>query len=134
MTQTINFEQVIGAYITLRDYIEAEDKAHKERLQTRRDQLEKLNQLLLQNLNASGQDNAKTKAGTAYRKAWTSATIRDKDAFRRHVIGTEDWDLIDWRANKTAVLKAVEENHQPPPGVDFSRGYDVGVRRPGKDD
>jgi hypothetical protein len=103
MTQTINFEQVIGAYITLRDYIEAEDKAHKERLQTRRDQLEKLNQLLLQNLNASGQDNAKTKAGTAYRKAWTSATIRDKDAFRRHVIGTEDWDLIDWRANKTAV-------------------------------
>jgi hypothetical protein len=134
MNQAVDFEKVIGAYITLRDYIEAQDKAHAERMKERKDQLAKLNSILLTTLNATGQDSAKTKAGTAYRKAWTSATIRDKDAFRRHVIGTEDWDLIDWRANKTAVTKAVEENNQPPPGVDFNKGYDVGVRRPGKDD
>jgi hypothetical protein len=32
------------------------------------------------------------------------------------------------------VTEAVETYGDPPPGINFSRGYDVGVRRPGKDD
>jgi len=137
MTDTspqVNFEQLIGAYVTIRDWIAEQNRLHEERIAKRKAQLDQLNTMLLQSLNATGQDSARTNAGTAYKKVWTSATIRDKEAFRRHVIGTEDWDLIDWRANKTAVVKAIEENQEPPPGVDFSRGYDVGVRRPGKDD
>lgn len=130
----IDFEKTIGAYVTLRDWLEAQDKLHAERMKPMKLKLEALNGVLLTALNTTGQDNAKTKAGTAYRKQWTSATIKDKDAFRRHVIGTEDWDLLDWRANKTAVAKLVEETQHAPPGVDFSRGYDVGVRRPGKED
>jgi len=134
MNQPMDFEKVIGAYVTLRDYIDAQNKAHEERMKPRKEQLDKLNSILLTALNATGQNSAKTTAGTAYKKQWTSAKIVDKEAFRRHVIGSEEWDLIDWRANVKAVTATVEETQSPPPGVDFSRGYDVGVRRPGKED
>src|SRR3954468_11117455 len=127
------FEDLIYAYIVIRDHIQARERELEEELEPRRAQLKILNEKLLLQLNATGQDSAKTKTGTAYRKSFVSVTVADKDAFRRHVIGTEDWDLIDWRANKTAVSKIVEEEQEPPPGVNFSKGYDVGVRRPGKD-
>ena len=131
---TTNVEQVIETYVTLRDWNANQKKEYEALVEPRKVQLEKLNAILLQYLNSTNQTAAPTKAGTAYKKRWTSATIADKEAFRRHVIGTEDWDLIDWRANKTAVAEAVENNKEPPPGVNFSQGYDVGVRRPGKDD
>jgi len=137
MTDTspqVNFEQLIGAYVTIRDWIAEQNRQHEERIEKRKAQLEALNEILLKALNATHQQAAPTKAGTAYKKRWSSATVADKEAFRRHVIGTEDWDLIDWRANKTAVDKTVEENKEPPPGINYSWGFNVGVRRPGKDD
>jgi hypothetical protein len=130
----VNFEKMIGAYITLRDWLDAKKKAYEEEIEPRKQQLEALNELLLKKLNVTGQNTARTEAGTAYKKVWHSATVADKDAFMRHVIGTQDWDLIDWRANKTAVVDCVKENQEPPPGINYSSGYDVGVRRPGKDD
>ncbi len=131
---TIDVEKVIKAYLILRDWIAEEKRLYEERIEPRKAQLEQLNAVLLRYLNTTNQKAAPTNAGTAYKKVWHSATVADKEAFRRHVIGTEDWDLIDWRANKTAVVKAVEENQEPPPGINFSTGYDVGVRRPGKED
>jgi hypothetical protein len=130
----INFEKIIAAYVKLRDDLDARKKKYEEETKPMKDALDQLNSALLTQLNATGQDSAKTPAGTAYRKRFTSATIADKEMFRRHVIGSEEWDLIDWRANKTAVAKCVEENGDPPPGVNFTQGFDVGVRRPGKDD
>jgi hypothetical protein len=130
----ISFDKLVAAYVKLRDQIAEETRQYEERVKGKKQLLEQINSTLLTQLNATGQDSAKTPAGTAYRKRYTSATIADKEMFRRHVIGSEDWDLIDWRANKVAVAKCVEENGDPPPGVNFSQGFDVGVRRPGKDD
>jgi len=45
------------------------------------------------------------------------------------VIGSEAWDLLDRKANVTAVSDFIEENNAPPPGVNFSTTYVVGVRR-----
>src|SRR3982751_774705 len=95
----VDFESLIFAYVTIRDYIQKKNEEHEAFLAGRKQQLEMLNQFLLKALKATGQDSAKTKAGTAYRKSFVSVTVADKEAFRRHVIGTEDWDLIDWRAN-----------------------------------
>jgi hypothetical protein len=130
----VDFEKLIGMYVMLRDWLDAKKKAYEAEIAPRKEQLAKLNDVLLQALNATGQNTARTDAGTAYKKIWHSATVADKDIFMRHVIGTEDWDLIDWRANKTAVVDCVKENKEPPPGINYSSGYDVGVRRPGKDD
>jgi hypothetical protein len=49
--------------------------------------------------------------------------------FRRHVIGTEQWDLADWKANKTVVTELVDSDEGVPPGVNFSAMAGVGIRK-----
>lgn len=125
----MDFEKRVDQYVRLRDLIKAEDDAHKEKMALKRDMLQKLNNLLLDMLQQTKQDSAATSFGTVYRKTKKSATIADAGLFRRHVIGGEHFDLIDWRANVTAVAQWIEENHEPPPGVNYSTSVDVGVRR-----
>jgi hypothetical protein len=84
---------------------------------------------LLNLLNAMGVDSLAGKTGTAYKNISTSVTIADAREFRRHVIGTEGWDLIDWRANKTAVNELVEQGEPVPPGVNRTAIYTIGIRR-----
>lgn len=134
MAKAPTFEERVAQYRQLRDVIREKEKALEEELAPMKKVLEQLGNVLLQMLNKSGQEAARTKAGTAYITEKVSATIEDADAFRRHVIGGEAWDLIDWRVNKTAAKDFVNENNQAPPGVNYSTIRVVGVRAPGKDD
>lgn len=127
----MDFEKRITQYRQLRDMIKAEDEAHKKRMEVKRKALDTLGDIILSMLNQTGQESAKTAAGTAYVTNKVSATIADAAAFKRHVIGAEAWDLIDWRANKTAVEEFVKENNDAPPGVNYSKMRKVGVRKPG---
>lgn len=126
----MDFEKRIAQYRQLRDMIEAEDKAHEEKMKPKRAVLETLSGILLSMLNQSGQQSANTAAGTAYITEKVSATIADAAAFKRHVIGAEAWDLIDWRANKIAVKEFVAEVKDAPPGINYSVMRTVGVRKP----
>jgi hypothetical protein len=116
-------------YVQLRDMIAAKKQQQKEELKPLEDALDKLNDILLGYLNSTNQNSASTDGGTVYRTAKASATLADGDAFMRHVIGTESWELLDRKANKTAVREFIEKNHLPPPGVNYRVEYEVGVRR-----
>src|SRR3954467_14938567 len=102
------FEDRVTQYRTLREMIKEKEKALEEELAPMKQVLEQLGDVLLQMLNKSGQEAARTKAGTVYITNKVSATIADADMFRRHVIGAEQWDLLDWRCNKTAVKDFVQ--------------------------
>jgi hypothetical protein len=128
------FEDRVMQYRTLRDMIKEKEKALEEELAPMKQVLDQLGGVLLQMLNQTGQEAARTKAGTVYITEKVSATLADADAFRRHVIGAEQWDLLDWRCNKTAVKDFVKDNEAAPPGVNYSVIRIVGVRAPGKDD
>jgi hypothetical protein len=91
--------------------------------------LDKLNAVLLEHLNVINGESVRTDTGTVYRTEKKSAGLADPDAFMRYVIGNEAWDLLDRKANVTAVSDFIEENNSPPPGVNFSTTYVVGVRR-----
>jgi hypothetical protein len=125
----MDFEKRVDQYVRLRDIIKAKEEDHKKQLAPMKDMLQQLNNLLLGMLQQTKQDSANTAFGTVYRKTKKSATIADAALFRRHVIGGEHYDLIDWRANVTAVAEWIDENHEPPPGVNYSTSVDVGVRR-----
>lgn len=117
-------------YIGLRDAKKHADEQYaafvKQHFTSRMDEIELL---LLDFLNTSGADSIASPDGTAYKKLDTSVTVSDAASFRRHVIGTESWELIDWRANKTAVKDLVEGGQGLPPGVNYSSAYSVGIRR-----
>jgi hypothetical protein len=48
-----------------------------------------------------------------------------------HVISTKNFDLLDRRANSTAVREFIKKNNVQPPGVNLSAHRTVGVRKKG---
>jgi len=75
---------------------------------------------LLQYLNDTKQKSAATVEGTAYWKPKITFRVVDKEAFRRHVIGSEAYELITWAAAGVACEDFVTNNQEPPPGVERS--------------
>lgn len=131
MTQALptSMDDLISQYITLRDRIADADKAHKEKLAPAKEYMKLLEGKLLEQLNAVGGENVKTKAGTAYRTTRKSATIADSEAFRGYVINHQAFDIVDWRANAPAVEDFIKSHGSPPPGVNLTLAHTVGVRR-----
>lgn len=123
------FEVLVERKVRLRDTLKAADEAHKAKTAAAREYSEKLDGILLAKLLASGQESAKTKNGTVYISQRKSATIADGAAFRQFVITQQKFDMIDWRANATAVADFIAENEIQPPGINFSVTNTVGVRR-----
>jgi len=119
----------IGQYIKLRDVIKEQDDAHKAKMQPYREALEKLNAVMLDHLIKIGGDSVSSPAGTVYRTTKRSASLEDSDSFMRHVIGSEDWDLLDKKASVAGVEAFVNEHGVLPPGVKWTSTQVVGVRR-----
>lgn len=126
---TPDFEKRIAQYLALRDKRDEIKKRHQDELDKINGLLDQLGDYLQACLNNTRQDSARTKIGTAFIDTKRSATIADAAAFRRHVIGLEAWDLVDWRANAPAVTKLIEETGEAPPGVNYSTRRVVKVRR-----
>lgn len=127
MTYTI--EQIVSAYIRLRDQ-KAQLKAEQAKAMAPYDQaLEQLEGLALQALNNSGAESMRTTAGTVYTTMRTSATVADKSAFMDFVKDNSAFDLLDVRANKTAVEDFLSQHQDTPPGVVVRREQTVGFRR-----
>lgn len=124
-----NIEEMVSQYVRLRDKIKEADDAHKAKLKTSKEYLEILEGKMMEKLNAIGGESVRTAAGTVYRSTKKSATIADGDAFRQFVQENEAFDLVDWKANAPAVSDFINEHQVPPPGVNFSTTFTVGVRR-----
>lgn len=128
---TEDLEKRTQQYIALRDKIKGIEEQHKLALKPYKEALERLENLFFTALESANVDSMKTSAGTFYKSVQASATIADGAEFKRYVIGSQAWDLLDWRANKTAVAALVDSSGAPPPGVNFATHIKVNVRRAG---
>jgi hypothetical protein len=137
---SINIDKRVEQYIALRDKIKSIKERHKEELSPYNETLEKLNSVLLGHLNTVGVDNAGTQHGTVYRTRKKSASIQDMTAFWSFCVTQGNFDLVDKRANVTAVEAYINEQVEaakadpsivpgPPPGVNFTVLEEVGVQR-----
>ena len=126
---TVDISKRVDQYVRLRDLIKEKEEAHKAEIKPYKEMLDKLNAVLLDHLNTINGESVRTDTGTVYRTEKKSAGLADPDAFMRYVIGNEAWDLLDRKANSTAVADFIEDNQAPPPGVNFTTTYVVGVRR-----
>jgi hypothetical protein len=128
-TPTPNIEQRVGQFITLRDKIKAMNDAHKEKMKPYVELMETLSGVLLQHLQAMSADSVASKSGTVYRTVKNTASIADGEAFWQFLVDNNAWDLLDKKANVTAVQDFIEQHQTPPPGVNFTSVMTVGVRR-----
>jgi len=124
-----NFETRVAQYVQLRDKIADIEKRHKEELRPFKEMQELLNAALLQHMVSSKAESVRTSAGTVYRSSKGSASIADHKAFWAFVENNGAWDLLDKKANVTAVRDYIEENKNPPPGITYTERQTVGVRR-----
>ena len=122
-------DDIVAAYVRLRDQ-KAELKAQQaEALKPYDEALAKLEAEALRILSDTGVESMKTSAGTVYQSVAMSVTVQDKSAFMDYIKVHQAFDLLDVRANKTAVQDFVTENQDTPPGVVIRREMKVGFRR-----
>jgi hypothetical protein len=119
----------VAQYVKLRDKIKAKEAEQKAELKPLKDTLEQLNAVLLAHLNQVGGNSVTTDGGTVYRTEKKSASLADAQAFMDFVVANQAFDLLDRKANVSAVEEYIRENDAPPPGVNFSSTFVVGVRR-----
>jgi hypothetical protein len=130
-------------------FVEQESAAFAERMKPYNEALEVLTQACLQFLNDSGQQNAKTEHGTAYKKSFMSAKVSDRTAFLdfifaplveaycpQDVSGEEIRSVLanrlaflDARVLKDPVKDWREQHHGDPPGVTTETTVKCHIRR-----
>lgn len=121
---------VVERYIALRDKkaeLKAAYDASVEKIDTAMDRCEAFIMATMQQI---GVDSVKTKFGTAYTTARTSATSADwTGATLPWIIQNEQWAMLEKRVSKSFVEAYKAEHNDLPPGVNWREEIVVNVRR-----
>jgi len=125
-------EKRVGQYISIRDRLKEMDEAHEKMRAPLVEIQNLLTGWMMQFLETSGADSIKTSAGTCFNSTRYSASLADPKAFMDFVIQNTAWDLLDRKANATAVRDFVAEKGFLPPGANLSAIRTINVRRPTK--
>lgn len=131
-TTSFDTEKRVGQLRALELKIKEIEKKHEEELEPFKKMAVNLRAMLLDFLNVTNQQNSKTNHGTIYKSERTSCSIEDQSAFKQHVIGSEAWELLDWKANLTATKDYIKEHKENPPGVKVTSMIVLGVLAPTK--
>lgn len=124
-----DIEKRTAQFVKLRDEIKRLDDEHKAKVKPLKDVLERLTGVILTFMNENNLQNAKTAAGTVHRTHRSQASLADPDAFMNYVIEKRAFELLDRKANTTAVKEFVKEHKALPPGCNLSTIETLGVRR-----
>lgn len=116
-------------YREIREAIERVKEKHEQELKPLRDIQEILSGRIRVFMETNKLENLRTKHGTATISTRYTATVADAEAFMNFV-KDGNWDLIERRANSTAVRAYTEEHKHLPAGVNLSAVQTVGIRRP----
>lgn len=123
-----NVDEIIGAYIRLRDRRDSIKEKHKAELAPVYDDMLKLEGWLQRNLLKTGLQNFKGPHGVAYLAKDVSAYVRDRDAYMKFVDDRKAWDLLEARCNKSAAEAYADQGIEIP-GVEIVREIKVVIRR-----
>lgn len=127
----VTFDVVIDAYIKTREELSALKKAYEAKESELKLLQEKREAWMMLQLTNSGQTSAKTPAGTCYFTTKESVTVGDWDTFMSYVLTTEQYELLERRAAKSAVLDIMGANRDQglPPGLNYTALKGVNVRK-----
>lgn len=125
-----DMSQVTRAYLNIR---EARSKLRKE-YEAEDNELKasqaKLEAVMLDNLNKSGVESARTEHGTFYRQKNMIPTASDWDAFYKWVREEDAFDALERRIKRTFIAEYMDEHEGAlPPGVSTHTEFVVRVRK-----
>jgi len=125
----VNVDDVIKAYVQMRDAADALEKQHKEELAPMRDKMRKVEHWLQNTLQSQGLTNFKSENGTAFLQGVSSVKVQDWESLLAFIRDKNMWELLDHRVAKSVVEDYLESTGNIPPGVDIKRETVVRIRR-----
>lgn len=120
-----------ATYLLIRAEMEKLDEEFSKAMKPLRDINNLLTGYFEKFLTDTGQQTAVTPLGTVHWNTRTTAKLEDPEAFMQYVIANSQWDLLDRRANGSAVKDQAEKTGSLPPGVKLNTIRTVGVNVPG---
>lgn len=123
-------DEVIAAYVKLRDKKAAIEAKAKEEVATVKEKMIKIETWLKAQADEQGVTGFKTEAGTAFITTTDFANVADWDAVVQWVKENDAYDLLERRVSKTAVRGYLEANSELPHGVNYGTKVEMNVRRP----
>jgi hypothetical protein len=123
-------DDVIAAYMKLRDKKESMEAAVKEQTKTLKEQMEKLEAWIKDQADVQGVTSFKTKHGTAFLTTTDYANVADWDAVLNFVRENEAFDMLEKRVSKIAVRGYIESNKAVPAGVNYGTKLEINIRKP----
>jgi hypothetical protein len=114
-----DFGELIAIYLETRDAKTKLERQQKEHLKQYTSVMARIEGKMMEHLQTRGLQSASSETGTAYLSHTRSAPIHDTIAFKAFIIEQRAWDMIDWKANVTAVGDFLQENDVLPPGVNY---------------
>lgn len=127
---TVTVDAVIKKYMKLRSEKESTEAEIKERVDTIKATMAKLEAWLKAKLDADGLTSFKTDYGTAFLTTNDFANIEDWDAVLRFIREEEAFDMLEKRISKAAVRGYIEAHNEVPPGVKYGTKLDINIRKP----
>lgn len=125
----MKISEVVQHYIAARDRKTALKTEYDAKVASIDIALAQIESKLLAVFQTSGMNSVKTPFGTAYMSERNSATVADREIFMAHVIGKEEWGLLEIRCSKAAVEQFKTEHNDIPPGVSWRSEKTINVRR-----
>jgi hypothetical protein len=126
-----DIDKRISQYIDIRDALKRVDErweAERKPLLEIQERLSGIIRSFMESNNIT--DNLKSKSGTCYLSTRWTASLADPQAFMDFVVRSGKFELLDRRANVTAVKDFVKETNALPAGCNLNAIQTVGVRRP----
>lgn len=126
----MDFNQITKAFLNMREARAKLRKDYDEQDGVLKESQRKLENLMLDHLNASGMESVRTEAGTFYKQESLKPSGSDWEAFYRWIVENDAWEFLERRI-KSASIKEHMEMHDGalPPGVSVHREYQVRVRK-----
>lgn len=126
----MNINELIHAYVKLRDKKAALQTKAKEEQKPIDDMLEQIEAAFLKYFIENGCNSVSANgAGTAYVSTRKTASVADKGVFVEFVFANDASELLDVRVNKTAAEQYLEEHGELPPGINMRSEQVVNFRR-----
>jgi hypothetical protein len=131
LMSNVNTEEVVNAYLAIRterDKILREYEAKDAKL---KEDLAKLEAVLLDVCNTISADSIRTTNGTVMRKLNERYFCQDWDNFRKFVFDNEALELLEKRIHQGNFKQFMADNESDglPPGVSVMREYGITVRK-----
>ena len=134
MSNESNTDELVEAYLLIRserDKLRNDYELADARL---KEDMTKLEAVMLDICNSVNADNIKTRHGTVMRKLNERFFCQDWDHFYKFVLDNEAVQLLERRIHQSNIREFLKENESDglPPGVNVMREYGVSVRKASK--